>query len=669
MEAPPDTDGSGCGCSLRRWDATDILGVLVLVILFMLLAVAVNEWWWRRTHKPPPSDRLADARPLVSRMLLQARHAPRRAASALAAAAADADGSVADGSAAAGWDAWGALDADPIDAVITCVDGSDGAWKARFRHAMVSEEGYGEADVRGRAPAARPRALRYDEEVFYNVLGILRNAPWIRTVWIVMQDPQRPQQLAEMRQAAADLTGGRTAVQVVPHSAILRGDQRPTFNSYCITSNVWRIPGLSERFVFFNDDFFVNRPVSPDWFFDNRGYGSVEEMRAALAARPPDALGAGRRPVFPLRRSAARWVGWERARCALGGCGVWRNIIVNTADLARALPDGTDDFVMATHQALPFTKTLLRTVARDEAARAAAAAQAAGGTADGSAAVGAADDARDHWAFACGHKARSRRDICISHAVINGATSLVVREPLQRCTMHFRGGFRAGDALPTEHLFCVNSAADPRALYRALEARFVGGDGSGTGAEAVAGSGATDPLWRLGVDKRMMPMAPTAPTAASVDSSTPPTLLVVRSTAGADVVPSVAAALGSHSQAHASLRLRILAMDGLEDRGARAALMNAAEADPRVEAAHALRRGERAPRLADALRVSLDEFAALGGRRVLVAADAVAALRDIKTAAAAAGVRVERVRAAAADADADAWWAWWRDAALSDDSA
>ena len=34
---------------------------------------------------------------------------------------------------------------------------------------------------------------------------------------------------------------------------------------------LWRIPGLSEQFVYFNDDFFLNRPLRPeDWFVDGK---------------------------------------------------------------------------------------------------------------------------------------------------------------------------------------------------------------------------------------------------------------------------------------------------------------------------------------------------------------------------------------------------------------
>ncbi|MCK7538203.1 MAG: hypothetical protein MZV63_48255 [Marinilabiliales bacterium] len=45
----------------------------------------------------------------------------------------------------------------------------------------------------------------------------------------------------------------------------------PTFNSISIANMIWRIKGLSENFVYFNDDTFLMREYKPeDWFPDGR---------------------------------------------------------------------------------------------------------------------------------------------------------------------------------------------------------------------------------------------------------------------------------------------------------------------------------------------------------------------------------------------------------------
>jgi hypothetical protein len=43
----------------------------------------------------------------------------------------------------------------------------------------------------------------------------------------------------------------------------------PTFNSGAIEMNLHHIPDLSEKFIYFNDDFFVTKKLSPDYFFTN----------------------------------------------------------------------------------------------------------------------------------------------------------------------------------------------------------------------------------------------------------------------------------------------------------------------------------------------------------------------------------------------------------------
>ena len=45
----------------------------------------------------------------------------------------------------------------------------------------------------------------------------------------------------------------------------------PTFSSPAIEANIHRIPGLSNRFVYFNDDVFLGAPTMPDDFFTSIG--------------------------------------------------------------------------------------------------------------------------------------------------------------------------------------------------------------------------------------------------------------------------------------------------------------------------------------------------------------------------------------------------------------
>jgi hypothetical protein len=92
-------------------------------------------------------------------------------------------------------------------------------------------------------------------------------------------------------------------VKIVDHTEIFRGHLSvlPVFNIRSLTTALWRIKGLSDRFIFFNDDFFLLRPVQESDFFRDgkmvvRGRSAqfkhlspwgrfLSELRALLANR------------------------------------------------------------------------------------------------------------------------------------------------------------------------------------------------------------------------------------------------------------------------------------------------------------------------------------------------------------------------------------------------
>ena len=79
-------------------------------------------------------------------------------------------------------------------------------------------------------------------------------------------------------------------ILLVDHTEIFEGYEQflPTFNSICISNMLWRIKGLSDQFVYFNDDIFLLRSVSPtDWFVNDKpvlrkGSGGFLPMNVAL---------------------------------------------------------------------------------------------------------------------------------------------------------------------------------------------------------------------------------------------------------------------------------------------------------------------------------------------------------------------------------------------------
>ncbi|MCI5990409.1 MAG: Stealth CR1 domain-containing protein [Candidatus Cryptobacteroides sp.] len=147
----------------------------------------------------------------------------------------------------------------PIDAVITWVDGND----PEHRRKRLEYEKGGELshdDVAG--------DIRYVSigEINFCVASILRYAPFVRTIYIVTdnQDPHLEPFIENY------FPGQSSKIRIIDHKVIYRGYEQylPVFCSTSIETLIWRIPGLSEHFIYFNDDFMLVRPTSPEDYFD-----------------------------------------------------------------------------------------------------------------------------------------------------------------------------------------------------------------------------------------------------------------------------------------------------------------------------------------------------------------------------------------------------------------
>jgi len=145
--------------------------------------------------------------------------------------------------------------ADPIDAVITWVDGEDPVHKAKLNAYLGRLETVHEV--------ANANRYRETGEFAYCIASLLRFAPWLRRIYLVT-DNQEPAFMPAIRDSC-----WREKVVVVDHKTLFVGYERhlPTFNIITLISMLWRVPGLADRFLFLNDDFALLRPVSPDVFF------------------------------------------------------------------------------------------------------------------------------------------------------------------------------------------------------------------------------------------------------------------------------------------------------------------------------------------------------------------------------------------------------------------
>ncbi|MFJ4951502.1 stealth family protein [Streptomyces sp. NPDC088760] len=184
----------------------------------------------------------------------------------------------------------------PVDAVYTWVDGDDPAMAVKRRaHQALSD------NVIAPRETGASRYTSHDE-LKYALRSLEMYAGFIRNVYLVT-DSQTPSWLDP---EAAGLT-------VVDHRDILPADALPVFNSHAIESRLHHIPGLSEHYLYFNDDVFINRPVRAENFFHGNGIARIPLSPLKLGVGAPHPLepapnSAGKNAREVIRRFHGRYV-------------------------------------------------------------------------------------------------------------------------------------------------------------------------------------------------------------------------------------------------------------------------------------------------------------------------------------------------------------------------
>lgn len=136
-----------------------------------------------------------------------------------------------------------------IDFVITWVDGKDASWREKRKQYAVAEDGK-EGSYQFR--------FRDWDILRYWFRSVEKFAPWVNKIFFVTCG-HLPQWL--------DITNPK--LQIVKHSDFIPEEYLPTFNSNAIEFHLHRIKGLSEQFVYFNDDCFLLDKTAPTRFFRN----------------------------------------------------------------------------------------------------------------------------------------------------------------------------------------------------------------------------------------------------------------------------------------------------------------------------------------------------------------------------------------------------------------
>lgn len=196
------------------------------------------------------------------------------------------------------------------DFVIAWVDGNDPAWREEFtaykklytvptlRDASANDTLHG----RGGLDASEERYRDWDTLRFW-FRAAERFAPWVNRIHLITWG-----------HLPSWLDTSNPKLNVVRHADFIPAAYLPTFNSCPIELNMHRIEGLADRFVYFNDDMFLCRPVAPERFFRN----GLPRDAARLGTIPGEAAGhimlectrvvnRRHRKAETLRRNPGKW--------------------------------------------------------------------------------------------------------------------------------------------------------------------------------------------------------------------------------------------------------------------------------------------------------------------------------------------------------------------------
>lgn len=136
-----------------------------------------------------------------------------------------------------------------IDIVIPWVDGNDFEWQMDKEKYDASSDG-----------DKRVNRYRDWDNLEYWFRGVEKFLPWVRKIHFVTYG-----------HLPKWLNTDNPRLNIVKHSDYIPEKYLPIFNSHPIEMNFHRIEGLSEQFIYANDDMFFIRPMKSEDFFQN-GY-------------------------------------------------------------------------------------------------------------------------------------------------------------------------------------------------------------------------------------------------------------------------------------------------------------------------------------------------------------------------------------------------------------
>lgn len=144
----------------------------------------------------------------------------------------------------------------------------------------------------------------------YSLRSIEKFAPWINHIYIFTIRPQKPEWL----------NIDHPKISVVHHDEVFDPEDIPTFNYNVIESYIHKIPGLTNDFIYLNDDFLFGNHVYPEDFYTKDGkvliHGTLfgENLGWRVYNKKNDVFGLGLIEHSPLLIRKEWWQGMQDVR-------------------------------------------------------------------------------------------------------------------------------------------------------------------------------------------------------------------------------------------------------------------------------------------------------------------------------------------------------------------
>lgn len=186
-----------------------------------------------------------------------------------------------------------------IDVVYTWVDGGDPDYLK-----LVNQ--YSEKPI-----DLNPERTRdIYQTIRYSLRSIEKFAPWVNHIYLFTCRPQKPEWL----------NVDHPKITIIHHDEVFEEQDIPTFNYNVIESYIHKIPGLSDDFIYMNDDFLLGSEVHAEDFYTSDGniliHGTLfgENLGWRIYNKKNDIVGLGIIEHSPLLVRKEWWQGMQDAR-------------------------------------------------------------------------------------------------------------------------------------------------------------------------------------------------------------------------------------------------------------------------------------------------------------------------------------------------------------------